>query len=71
MPLVVVNIIKPGVGVNLPMGEKSEITAAAQTWDQILLHVVPESVMPNYPWLLSTPLDISDAAGRMSLWHDW
>jgi cytochrome c oxidase cbb3-type subunit 2 len=27
--------------------------------------MVPESVMPNYPWLLSTPLDISDAALRM------
>jgi cytochrome c oxidase cbb3-type subunit 2 len=26
---------------------------------------VPESVMPNYPWLLSTPLDISDVADRM------
>ena len=27
--------------------------------------MVPESVMPNYPWILSTPLDISDAALRM------
>ena len=27
--------------------------------------MVPESVMPNYPWLLSTPLDISDTASRM------
>ena len=27
--------------------------------------MVPESVMPNYPWLLSTKLDISDAAARM------
>jgi proton glutamate symport protein len=43
--LVAVNIMKPGVGVNLPMGAKSEITATAQTWDQILLHVVPESVI--------------------------
>jgi len=42
--LVAVNITKPGVGVNLPMGQASEITAKAQTWDQILLHVVPESV---------------------------
>jgi proton glutamate symport protein len=42
--LVAVNITKPGVGVNLPMGQGSEITAKAQTWDQILLHVVPESV---------------------------
>jgi len=43
--LVAVNLTKPGVGVNLPMGQQSEITAKAQTWDQILLHVVPESVI--------------------------
>ena len=42
--LVAVNITKPGVGVNLPIGQVSEIAAKAQTWDQILLHVVPESV---------------------------
>jgi proton glutamate symport protein len=42
--LLAVNITKPGVGVNLPTGHQPEITAAAQTWDQILLHVVPESV---------------------------
>ena len=27
--------------------------------------VVPQSIMPNYPWLLETDLDYSDAAGRM------
>lgn len=27
--------------------------------------MVPESVMPNYPWLLSTPLDTSDLVGRL------
>ena len=43
--LAAVNIMKPGVGVNLPMGQGSEITAKPQTWDQILLHVVPESVI--------------------------
>jgi proton glutamate symport protein len=43
--LVAVNVMKPGVGVNLPMGAASEITAKPQTWDQILLHVVPESVI--------------------------
>jgi proton glutamate symport protein len=37
--------MKPGVGVNLPMGQASEITAKPQTWDQILLHIVPESVL--------------------------
>src|SRR6186997_1386309 len=42
--LVAVNLVRPGVGVNLPMGHQSEIKATAQTWDQILLHVVPESV---------------------------
>jgi proton glutamate symport protein len=43
--LVAVNVMKPGVGVNLPMGQASEITAKPQTWDQILLHLVPESVI--------------------------
>ncbi len=43
--LVAVNITRPGDGVNLPMGQGSEITAKAQTWDQILLHTVPESVV--------------------------
>jgi proton glutamate symport protein len=43
--LVAVNITRPGDGVNLPMGQQSDITARAQTWDQILLHVVPESVI--------------------------
>jgi proton glutamate symport protein len=43
--LVAVNLTRPGIGVNLPMGQGSEITAKAQTWDQILLHVVPESVI--------------------------
>jgi proton glutamate symport protein len=43
--LAAVNLTKPGVGVNLPMGAHSDITAKPQTWDQILLHVVPESVI--------------------------
>src|SRR5215217_5166633 len=43
--LAAVNILKPGVGVNLPIGQASEITAKPQTWDQILLHVFPESVI--------------------------
>src|SRR6476659_8281131 len=43
--LVAVNLTKPGVGVNLPVGAHSDITAKPQTWDQILLHVVPESVI--------------------------
>ena len=28
--------------------------------------VVPESIMPGYPWLLSTPLDSSDIVVKMS-----
>jgi proton glutamate symport protein len=43
--LLAVNLIKPGVGVNLPMGHAAEITGQAQTWDQILLHVAPDSVV--------------------------
>lgn len=27
--------------------------------------VVPESIMPNYPWLAQTPLNTSDIAGKM------
>jgi cytochrome c oxidase cbb3-type subunit 2 len=27
--------------------------------------VVPQSIMPNYPWLLTTDLDYSDVADRM------
>ena len=42
--LVAVNITKPGVGVNLP-ATTSDIAATPQTWDQILLHTVPESVI--------------------------
>ncbi|MCA1586473.1 MAG: cation:dicarboxylase symporter family transporter [Acidobacteria bacterium] len=43
--LVAVNITRPGEGVNLPLGAKSEIAAQPQTWDQILLHVIPESAI--------------------------
>jgi proton glutamate symport protein len=43
--LVAVNLTKPGVGVNLPTGQASEIPATPQTWDQIMLHAFPESVI--------------------------
>ena len=43
--LAAVNLTRPGVGVNLPMGQASEIAAKPQTWDQILLHAFPESVI--------------------------
>lgn len=42
--LIAVNLARPGVGVNLP-AQPSEISAVAQTWKDILLHLVPESVI--------------------------
>jgi proton glutamate symport protein len=43
--LIAVNVMRPGVGVNLPAGTASDVAANAQTWDQILIHVVPESII--------------------------
>ena len=43
--LVAVNITRPGDGVVLPPSGNAEVTAKPQTWDQILLHLVPESVI--------------------------
>jgi proton glutamate symport protein len=45
--LAAVNILKPGVGVILPAEAATPgvSTAAAQTWDQILLHLVPTSII--------------------------
>lgn len=43
--LVAVNITRPGDGVNLPAPGGADVTAQAKTWDQILLHTVPESVI--------------------------
>src|SRR5688572_8716877 len=42
--LVPVNITRPGDGLQLP-NEPSEITATPQGWREILLHLVPESVI--------------------------
>jgi proton glutamate symport protein len=42
--LVAVNVMKPGVGVNLPLGQDSGIAAKPHTWDQILLEIFPESI---------------------------
>ncbi|MGH9329551.1 MAG: dicarboxylate/amino acid:cation symporter, partial [Vicinamibacterales bacterium] len=42
--LAAVNLTRPGDGVDLPP-EKSEIAAQVKTWDQVLLHTVPESVV--------------------------
>jgi proton glutamate symport protein len=43
--LLAVNITQPGRGLDLPPPGQTEITARPQTWDQILLHVVPNSVI--------------------------
>jgi proton glutamate symport protein len=41
--LVAVNLVRPGDGLELPT-EASGITGKAQTWREILVHLVPESV---------------------------
>ena len=42
--LVAVNITRPGDGISLP-ATATDVAATAQTWDQVLLHTVPESVI--------------------------
>ena len=42
--LVAVNITRPGDGITLPPDD-GEITATPKSWDEILLHTVPESVI--------------------------
>jgi proton glutamate symport protein len=44
--LAVVNLIKPGLGVNLPPPGAAELgLVKAQSWDQVLLHAFPSSVI--------------------------
>ena len=44
--LVSVNVLKPGAGLVLPAATGTPVSAAAaQTWDQILLHAFPTSVI--------------------------
>jgi proton glutamate symport protein len=43
--LFMVNVMKPGVGMVLPMGSDPGIAARPQTWQEILLHTVPTSVI--------------------------
>ncbi len=42
--LLTVNIIKPGVGVPLPAAAATDLATTAQSWDQMLLHLVPTSI---------------------------
>jgi proton glutamate symport protein len=43
--LVAVNVMKPGVGLTLPSGTGAPELAAAQTWDELLLHTFPTSII--------------------------
>ncbi len=44
--LLAVNLTRPGVGLNIPAPTgQLEITAKPQTWDQVLLHIVPTSIV--------------------------
>jgi proton glutamate symport protein len=44
--LVAVNLVRPGAGVVLPPpAAGAPVAVAAPTWDQVLLHIVPESVI--------------------------
>ncbi|MGH9162692.1 MAG: dicarboxylate/amino acid:cation symporter [Vicinamibacteraceae bacterium] len=43
--LVAVNITRPGDGVSLPPPQEDALKTTPQTWDEILLHTVPESVI--------------------------
>ena len=44
--LVTVNVMRPGVGLTLPAPTGAPpVSATAQTWDQILLHMVPTSII--------------------------
>jgi proton glutamate symport protein len=45
--LAAVNITRPGDGLALPT-EKSDIPAEVKTWDQIMLHVIPESAVKAF-----------------------
>jgi proton glutamate symport protein len=43
--LVTVNVIRPGVGMTLPAAANADLAGNAQTWDQLLLHTVPTSIV--------------------------
>jgi len=43
--LLTVNILRPGVGLALPAAASAPITTQPQSWDQIFLHTVPNSMI--------------------------
>jgi Na+/H+-dicarboxylate symporter len=43
--LVVVNLLQPGAGMTLPPSASSDLASTALTWDQLLLHTVPTSII--------------------------
>jgi proton glutamate symport protein len=43
--LVAVNVTRPGDGIALPSAAAGDVSSAAATWDQVLLHTVPESII--------------------------
>jgi proton glutamate symport protein len=43
--LALVNLVKPGIGVVLPPGEPRTNLAPPQTWQDFVLHVVPDSIV--------------------------
>ena len=43
--LVAVNVFKPGVGLVLPAAATAPGVTPAQTWDQLLLHIFPTSII--------------------------
>lgn len=47
--LIMVNLLRPGVGIQIPAGTVSNVdpgsVAQHQTWDQIMLHIFPTSVI--------------------------
>src|SRR5438445_3461105 len=43
--LVAVNVFKPGVGLVLPAAATATGVTPAQTWDQLLLHIFPTSII--------------------------
>jgi proton glutamate symport protein len=61
--LTAVNLTRPGVGLDLPH-TAPEITAKAQTWDQILLHTVPTSIVQPWPRTTSSRSSSSRSSSR-------